>query len=159
VAVQPDGYVTLKEGGSICVEGKTVPELTETITTAYSDILHAPVIAIYLKDFEKPYFIAGGQVSKPGKYDLRGKLTVVEAVAIAGGFNDKAKHSQVVLFHPLETGGYETKLLNIKQRLDSRNLMEDPVLQPGDMLYVPQNTLSKIRPFLPTPSFGGAALF
>lgn len=159
VAVQPDGYVTLKEAGSILVDGKTVPELTEAITLAYANILHAPVISIYLKDFEKPYFIAGGQVSKPGKYDLRSKLTVTEAVAIAGGFTDKSKHSQVVLFHPLESGGYEAKLLNIKQSLASRDLSEDPELQPGDMLYVPQNTISKIRPYMPVPSFGAAALF
>jgi polysaccharide export outer membrane protein len=154
VAVQPDGYVTLKGVGSIYIEGQTVPELTETVKTAYAKILHDPVITVALKDFEKPYFIAAGQVAKPGKYDLRSDLTVTEAVAIAGGFNDKAKHSQVVLFRPLPTGGYEAKLLNVKKMLATRNLSEDVQLQPGDMLYVPQNELSKIRPFLPTSSMG-----
>jgi polysaccharide export outer membrane protein len=154
VAVQPDGYVTLKGVGSIFVEGQTVPELTETVKAAYAKTLHDPVIAIALKDFEKPYFIASGQVSKPGKYDLRSDLTVTEAVAIAGGFNNQAKHSQVVLFRPVPGGGYETKLLNVKKLLASRNLSEDPQLQPGDMLYVPQNAFSKIRPFLPTSSIG-----
>ena len=154
VAVQPDGYVTLKGVGSIFVEGQTVPELTETLKTAYARILHDPVIAIALKDFEKPYFIASGQVQKPGKYDLRSDLTVTEAVAIAGGFNDKAKHSQVVLFRPVQGGGFETKLLNIKKLLASRNLSEDVQLQPGDMLYVPQSAFSKFRPFIPTSSMG-----
>ena len=154
VAVQPDGYVTLKAIGSIFVEGQTVPELTETVKAAYAKILHDPVIAIALKDFEKPYFIASGQVAKPGKYDLRGDLTVTEGVAIAGGFNDKAKHSQVVLFRPVQGGGYEAKLLNVKKLLATRNLSEDVELQPGDMLYVPQNAMSKIRPFLPTSSMG-----
>lgn len=154
VAVQPDGYVTLKGIGSIYIEGQTIPELTETVKAAYAKILHDPIVAIALKDFEKPYFIASGQVSKPGKYDLRGDLTVSEGVAIAGGFNDKAKHSQVVLFRPLQGGGYEAKLLNIKKLLATRNLSEDVQLQPGDMLYVPQNAFSKIRPFLPTSSMG-----
>ena len=154
VAVEPDGYVTLKGVGSIFVEGQTVPELTETVKTAYAKILHDPVIAITLKDFEKPYFIASGQVGKPGKYDLRSDLTVTEAVAIAGGFNDKSKHSQVVLFRPAPGGGYEAKLINVKKLLASRNLSEDIHLQPGDMLYVPQNAFSKIRPFLPTSSMG-----
>lgn len=154
VAVQPDGFVTLKGVGSLFVEGQTVPELTETLKTAYTAILHDPVIAIALKDFEKPYFIASGQVQKPGKYDLRSDLTVTEAVAIAGGFNDKAKHSQVVLFHPVPGGGFETKLLNIKKLLASRNLSEDVQLQPGDMLYVPQSAYSKFRPFIPTSSMG-----
>ena len=154
VAVQPDGFVTLKGVGSIFVAGETVPELTETVKGAYAKTLHDPVIAIALKDFEKPYFIASGQVEKPGKYDLRSDLTVTEGVAIAGGFNDKAKHTQVVLFRPVPGGGYEAKLLNVKKLLATRNLSEDVQLQPGDMLYVPQNALSKIRPFLPTSSMG-----
>jgi polysaccharide export outer membrane protein len=155
IAVQPDGYVTLKGVGSIFVEGQSVPELTETLKAAYAKTLHDPVIAVALKDFEKPYFIAAGQVGKPGKYDLRGDLTVTEAVAIAGGFNEKSKHSQVVLFHPLQGGGYEAKLLNVKKLLASRNLSEDVPLQPGDMVYVPQNAMSKIRPFLPTSNLSG----
>jgi len=157
VSVQPDGYASLKGVGSIFVEGQTVPELTATLKAAYAKILHDPVIAISLKDFEKPYFIASGQVQKPGKYDLRSDLTVTEAVAIAGGFNDKAKHSQVVLFRPVPGGGYEAKLLNIKKLLATRNLSEDVQLQPGDMLYVPQSAYSKIRPFLPTSSMGAYA--
>jgi polysaccharide export outer membrane protein len=154
VSVQPDGFVTLKEVGSIYVEGQTLPELTQTLKDAYAKILHEPVIAISLKDFEKPYFIAAGQVSKPGKYDLRGPLTVTEAVAIAGGFNDNAKHSQVVLFHPTPNGVFEAKLLNVKQLLASRNLSEDIYLQPGDMLYVPQSMISKIRKYVPSSSVG-----
>jgi polysaccharide biosynthesis/export protein len=154
IAVQPDGFATLKGVGSVFVEGQTVPELTETVKTAYAKILHDPVIAVALKNFEMPYFIASGQVAKPGKYDLRSDLTVTEAVAIAGGFNDKSKHSQVVLFRPMAAGGYEAKLLDVKKLLATRNLNEDIHLQPGDLLYVPQNTLSKIRPFLPTSSIG-----
>ena len=155
LAVQPDGYVTLKGVGSIFVEGQTVPELTESVKAAYAKTLHDPVIAIALKDFEKPYFIASGQVAKPGKYDLRSDLTLTEAVAIAGGFNDKAKHSQVVLFRPVPGGGgYEAKLIDIKKLLATRNLSEDPQMRPGDMLYVPQSVFSKIRPFLPTSSMG-----
>jgi len=154
VAVQPDGYVTLKAVGSIYIEGQTVPELTETVKAAYAKTLHNPIIEVYLKDFEKPYFIAAGQVDKPGKYDLRSDLTITEAVVIAGGFNEKAKHSQVVLFRPVQGGGYNAKLINVKKLLASRNLSEDVQLQPGDMLYVPQNAFSKIRPFIPTANMG-----
>lgn len=157
VAIQPDGYITLKTVGALYAEGQTLPELTEALKTAYAPILHDPVIVISLKDFEKPYFIATGQVERPGKYDIRVDLTVTQAVAIAGGFNDKAKHSQVVLFRPLAGGGYEAKLINVKKMLASRDLSEDLQVQPGDMLYVPQNRLSKIRPFLPSSSMGAYA--
>ena len=146
--------MTLKGVGSIFVEGQTVPELTQSVKTAYAKILHDPVISVALKDFDKPYFIAAGHVAKPGKYDLRGPLTVTEAVAIAGGFNDSAKNSQVVLFRPTSNGMFETKLLNVKKLLASRNLSEDIYLQPGDMLYVPKSAFSKIRPFIPTANMG-----
>ncbi len=154
VAVQPDGYASLKEIGTIHVEGETVPELTQTLKEAYAKILHDPVLVIALRDFERPYFIASGQVAKPGRYDLRGPITLTEGVAIAGGFNDSAKHSQVVLFHPTADGVFEAKLLNVKQLLASRNLHEDLYLQPGDMVYVPQSNISKIRKYLPTTSVG-----
>ena len=152
--VQPDGYLTLKGVGSVFVEGQTIPELAETLTVAYSKILHDPVITIGLKDFEKPYFIASGQVSKPGKYDLRSDLTVAEAVAIAGGFNDHAKASQVVLFRPAPGGVFEAKILDVKRLLASHNLSEDIYLKPGDMLYVPESTISKLRRFTPNTMMG-----
>jgi polysaccharide export outer membrane protein len=154
VTIQPDGYVTLKAVGTVSVEGLTVPEATDKLKAAYAAILHDPVISIVMKDFEKPYFIASGQVAKPGKYELRSDLTLTQAVAIAGGFNDKAKHSQVVLFRPRPDGMYQTRLVNVKKMLASRDLTEDIALEPGDMLYVPQSVFSRIRPYIPNTSVG-----
>jgi len=154
VVVQPDGYITLRGAGSMRVEGQTVPELTETIKKAYASILHNPVVTVALKDFEKPYFVAAGQVAKPGKYDLRSDLTLVEAVAIAGGFTANSKHSQVVLFRRVSDQLVEARLFNVKQMLQSRDLSEDAHLRPGDMIYVPQNMISKIQRFITMPSTG-----
>ncbi len=154
VVVQPDGYITLRGAGSMRVEGQTIPELTETIKKAYANILHNPVVTVALKDFEKPYFVAAGQVGKPGKYDLRSDLTLVEAVAIAGGFTANSKHSLVVLFRRVSDQLVEARLFNVKQMLQSNDLSEDAHLRPGDMIYVPQNTISKIQRFIPAPSTG-----
>ena len=159
LSVQPDGYVTLKAVGDVHVENQTVPELTQTLKTAYANILHDPVVTVSLKDFERPYFIAAGQVGKPGKYDLRSALTVTEAVAIAGGFTDRSKHSEVVLYRPAPGGGFDAKILNVKKLLASRNLSEDLRLEPGDVVYVPQNKYSKIRPFLPNPTAGAGIYY
>src|SRR5271170_1079086 len=57
VGVQPDGFVTLRGVGDLKVAGQTVPELTQTLRTAYSKILNDPLISVVLKDFEKPYFV------------------------------------------------------------------------------------------------------
>jgi len=154
VTVQPDGYITLRNAGDLQAAGKTLPELTESIKKAYSTILHDPVISVDPKDFDKPYFVVGGQVGRPGKFELRGDITLTEAVAMAGGFTDAAKHSQVLLFRRVSDQWTEAKIINTKKMFNSRNLLEDPVLRPGDMLFVPKNALSKIKPFLPTTAAG-----
>ena len=150
--VQPDGFVALRGAGLIFAEGSTVAELQRAITAAYAGSLHAPEITVTLKDFDKPYFLASGEVSHPGKYELRGDLTVNEAVAIAGGFTQQARHSQVVLFRRISMDVAEAHLIDAKAMLKSRNLREDWHLQPGDFIFVPQSRISKIRKFVPASS-------
>jgi polysaccharide export outer membrane protein len=152
VTIQPDGFVALKAVDSILAEGLTLTELHDAVVKVYQRALRDPEVSVILKDFEKPYFVAGGQVGHPGKYELRSPTTVAEAVALAGGFTEASKHSQVVLFRRVSTGVVETHVLNLKAMLASRNLEEDPELAPGDMLFVPQNRISKIKKFLPVSS-------
>jgi len=159
VTVQPDGFITLRGVGDVNVAGQTVPELTQTLKTAYSKILNDPQVVVMLKDFEKPYFIADGQVGHPGKYDLRGDVTVTEAVAIAGGFTEASKHSQVLLFRRVSDEWVEAKVLNVKKMVKDGNLHEDMHLHPGDMIVVPKNTMSKIQHFIPSSSLGAFTQF
>ncbi len=154
VVVQPDGFVTLKGVGDIEVAGQTVPELTKTLKSSYGKILNDPLISVVLKDFQKPYFIADGQVGKPGKYDLRGVTTLTQAIAMAGGFTDASKHSQVLLFRRISDQWTEAKIIDVKKMEKEGNLSEDPFLHPGDMLFVPKNFLSKVERYLPTSSVG-----
>jgi len=154
VPVQPDGFVTLKGVGDIKVAGETVPELTSTLRQAYGKILNNPLISIALKDFEKPYFVADGQVAKPGKYEMHGNMTVTQAIAIAGGFQSSAKHSQVVLFRRVDDQWTEAKLIDVKKMEKDRDLREDPFLHSGDMLFVPKSTMSKVDRFIPNLSMG-----
>jgi polysaccharide export outer membrane protein len=154
VTVQPDGFVTLREIGDVHVAGQTVPQVTTTIKDAYTKILNDPAVSIVLRDFEKPYFIAAGDVGKPGKYELRGDTTLTEAVAIAGGFNEKSKHSKVVLYRKTSNEWMEGRVVDVKKMMASRNLSEDIHLNPGDMVFVPQNTYSKIQRYIPAPGIG-----
>ena len=154
ISVQPDGFVSLRSVGDIKVQGLTVPELTQAVRAAYSKILNDPIVAVILKDFEKPYFVADGQLGKPGKYDLRGDTTLTQAIAIAGGFTDASRHSQVLLFRRVSDQWMEAKIINVKQMEKTGNLKEDPLLHPGDMLFVPKNTMSKISKFFPSAQMG-----
>jgi polysaccharide export outer membrane protein len=151
ITVQPDGYITLSSVGDLNVAGKTIPELKSLLQAQYSKILHAPAINIILKDYEKPYFIANGQVARPGKYEMRPDVTLTEAIAMAGGFIESSKHSEVLLFHRLPDNGFQVRTFDVKKMLRSKDLSEDVHLQPGDMFFVPQNRTSKIRKYTPNP--------
>ena len=136
------------------MEGLTTQEAVSAIRAAYAKILHEPIVTVELKDFNKPYFVVSGQVNKPGKYDLRGYTSATEAVAIAGGFNDSAKHSQVLVFRRVDDDWTEVKVLNLKKILQGHDVHEDAEIRPGDMLFVPQNLISKVKKFIPSTGVG-----
>jgi polysaccharide export outer membrane protein len=152
VTVQPDGYIVMPGLTQLSAEGMTIPDLQLAVSHGYVGVLHDPEVTIVLKDFDKPSFIVGGEVNHPAKYELRSDMRVTEAVAIAGGFTQRAKHSQIVLFRRVSDELVESLLLNVKAMLASRNLAEDIHLRPGDFLFVPQNQISKIKQYLPTSS-------
>jgi protein involved in polysaccharide export with SLBB domain len=157
VTVQPDGFITLREIGELNVNGLTVPEVKSALETAYSKILAKPEITVDLTNFDKPYFTVAGQVGKPGRYELRGDTTVIEGIALAGGFTSASKHSEVVLVRRVDDQWLRAQPLDIKKLMASKDLSEDVHLQPGDMLIVPQNRFSKIRGLLPNSSFSTTA--
>lgn len=151
VTVQPDGYITLKGVGEVRAQGRTVPELRLMLLEAYASILRDPVITIVLKEFEKPYFIAAGEVNKPGKFELRGATSLTQALAIAGGLTQTGKSSQVVLFRRFSEDMLEVKQIDVKRMFARRDLSEDPLMRPGDTLFVPKSTLARIQRFIPLP--------
>ncbi|HXH50628.1 MAG TPA: polysaccharide biosynthesis/export family protein [Terriglobia bacterium] len=152
VTVNPDGYISLRNTEGIHIGGETVPEIVADIKKAYANILRNPEVSITLKQFQNPYFLALGQVNHPGKYDLRGATTVAEAVAMAGGFTSQGKRNDIILFRRVSDNWVSATKVNLKHMLTSKNLAEDLQLHPGDMIYVPQNTFSKVKPFIPLPS-------
>lgn len=152
LTIQPDGFIAPKDVDEIQAEGMTLSELRDAVRRAYAAALHDPEVTVVLREFDKPFFIAGGQVGHPGKYELRSSTSVTEAIAIAGGLNDQAKHSQIVLFRKVTDGVVESHVIDVKKMLASKNLDEDMQIRPGDLLFVPQNRISKIRKFLPVSS-------
>src|SRR6202034_2070533 len=85
VTVQPDGFVNLQIVGDLKLQGLTLEEVKAVILEKASQRLKDPEVTLVLKDFEKPYFVVGGEVANPGKYEMRGQVTAVQAIAMAGG--------------------------------------------------------------------------
>jgi polysaccharide biosynthesis/export protein len=151
LTVSPDGLISLKATDTIQAAGSTLPELASAINTAYRSILNNPHVALSLKatDIEKPFFIATGQVVKPGKYDLQSETTVLQALTIAGGFTDVAKTSNVILYRRLAEAQFQPTVINVKKLLTAHEVASDVYMHPGDMLYVPKSQYGKLKPFIP----------
>ncbi len=148
VTVQPDGFISLQNGESVFVAGFTLPELIAAIKKAYLGTLHDPIVDVDLADFQRPLFYVLGQVGKPGQYELRQDITVTQAIAVAGGFADSGK-SQVFLFRAVSSNWAEVRELKLKNLLNGKNINEDVHLRPGDMIFVPEKTITKFRRYVP----------
>jgi polysaccharide export outer membrane protein len=149
VSIQPDGFVTLQLLGDLKISGLTLDEAHAAVLKRASARLNNPEIVLLVKDFEKAHFVVVGEVNSPGRFELRGNVTVFEAIAIAGGFKTaSAKHSQVLLVHRVNDQFGETHVLNLKEIAKTQSFSEDRTIQPGDMVVIPQNTISKIERFV-----------
>src|SRR5437762_7414413 len=148
VTVQPDGYISLEISGDIKVAGMTVEQTRNTILARAATRLKDPVASVFLKEFQRPYFVVAGEVAQPGKVEMRERVTAIQAIMLAGGMKETAKSSQVVVFRKINSDVAEVKLLNLKHIRRTSDLENDLTLQAGDMVFVPRDRISKIEPFM-----------
>lgn len=148
VAVQPDGYITLKDIPDLRAQGRTLAQVKADVLGAYAPFVRDPVVTVALKQFETPYFVAGGEVAKPGRYELRGATTVTQALAVAGGATARANVSHVMLLRRHAGDRVEVKRINISRMYAKKDLSEDPLLRPGDSIVVPKSAFGKLAPVL-----------
>lgn len=148
VTVQPDGYVSLEIGGDVKVSGRNLDQVRKIILAFAGKRLASPEVIVVLKEFQKPYVVVAGEVVQPGKFELREKVTAIQAVLLAGGFKDSAKSSQILVFRKLNGEMAEVKVLNFKTLKRTSDLENDLTLQSGDMLLVPRNRISKIERYV-----------
>src|SRR5882762_2873849 len=148
VSVQPDGYISLQMGGDLKVAGRNLEQLRTLILARARTRLESPELTVVLKEFQKPYIVVAGEVNQPGKIELREKLTAIQAVLLAGGMKETAKSSQIMVFRKLNADTAEVKVLNLKNLKSTSDLENDLTLQPGDMIMVPRNRISKIERYI-----------
>ena len=149
LTVQPDGYVSLEIGGDLKIAGMTVEQTRLAILRKASARLQDPVATVILKEFQKPYFVVAGEVTAPGKIEMRERVTAIQAIMLAGGLKEGAEASQIVVFRKLNNSDLaEVKLLNLKSIRRTSDLENDLTLQPGDMVFVPRDKITKIERFM-----------
>jgi polysaccharide biosynthesis/export protein len=153
--VQADGFVQLKGlSNAVHIQGLTVQEAQREIIKAYATVLKDPDVTVTLKDFEKPYFVVSGSVRNPGKFDYRDHTTVMQAVAIAGGFDNSAKHSQILLMRRYSDDLVQVTMVDLRQVMKGKELNKDLEVRPGDTIFAPKSMFAKFAPFLPSSSLG-----
>lgn len=148
VSVQPDGYISLPLVGQLKVAGLTLDETRQAIRTKANVTLNEPEVMVLLRDYLKPYFVLAGEVARPGRVEMHGPVTLIEAIALGGGFKDSAKRTKVVLLRKTSGEMAEVKVFDVRKLMSKSGIGEDIAVLPGDLLVVPRNGISKVEPYV-----------
>lgn len=145
VSVLPDGTVALQLIGSVPVAGLGLAEAHDRILERAATRLKNPELSVSLKNYEKPHFEVLGEVGSPGRFELHGQISAVDAIAMAGGLKNTASETHVLLLHR-QNGEYSDATVVDFRRLKRRSgTTEVPVLHSGDVLLASTSSLAKLE--------------
>jgi polysaccharide export outer membrane protein len=148
VTVLPDGYVNLNLIGNLKVGDLTVEQTHDLIVQKAQARLNDPDLNLILREFQRPYIVVAGEVTTPGKIDLRETTTAMQAILLAGGFKESAHSNQVLLFRKINSDTAEVKILKLTNIHKTAQLEHDAQLEAGDMLLVPRNKLENVSRYM-----------
>ena len=144
VTVQPDGYISLLGAEDLQVQGLTIPGLVDALQKAYGNVLNHPIINVTPQGFSNAVFSSYlAKSQKPGQFALRYQTTVFEAIALAGGLTPAGK-SHIFLLRRSAAGWFKVTPLSLSDIVAGKRV-EDALLQPGDMVYVPEKFITKFQ--------------
>ena len=134
VIVRPDGRISLPLANELVASGKTAAELQEEITARLSKYAIQPVVNVMVKQVNSLKISVLGEVRRPDVYRIKNRVTVLDAIAMAGGFTDLARPNKVIILRNT-SGGPQRIKVNIKQLVDDES--GAPLyLQTLDTVYV-----------------------
>ncbi len=134
VVVRPDGKISLALLGELEATGKTSLQLQDEITKRLRQYVSDPMVNVVVKEINSPKFSVLGQVRKPDRYHLKQRLTVLDAIALAGGFTDFAKRAKVTIIR--NSGPDKIRIqVNLKKVVEDQR-GEVYYIEPLDTIYV-----------------------
>ena len=135
--VRPDGRITLPLIGEVRASGKTPSALEHEIGQKLSDYIHDPAVTVIVQQANSHHFNIIGDVLRPGSYSLSGPMTVLDAIAVAGGFREFAKLTRIYVVRRKADGASLRIRFNYKNAVRGSQRELNLQLKPGDTVIVP----------------------
>lgn len=132
--VRPDGFITLPMAGEVQAEGRTTVELEQDITRRLQKYIQSPRVTVMLREVNSARVFVTGEVQKPGAFPLRGSVTVLQALAMAGGLTEFADRNGMMVIRGSNGPRIPVRYSDL---VDRRAQGADFPLQPGDTVVVP----------------------
>ena len=141
LVVRPDGHISLQLVNEVKASDLTPLQLKGILEKKYVGQLKNPEIAVIVRSIREPYRIyVDGEVAKPGEYEMVGSISVLQAIARAGGMKeDTAKKSSVKVIREDQDGQRFVINVDLDGALNGGDLSQDIRLLPSDMVYVPRS--------------------
>ena len=137
VPVRSDGKISLPLVGELQAGGLTPLQLEQEITKRLQSYISEPEVTVIVTDSKSQKINILGLVARPGAYLLTSSTTVLDAIAMAGGFKDFAKQKSIYVLRQASDGSQKRMLFNYKDVIKGKNPDQNIRLQSGDTVVVP----------------------
>ena len=148
VTVQPDGRVNLPLIPAIMVADRTTEQVQASLSQAYSSQLVRPDVFVAVKTATPLKVFVGGEVDKPGVYDMPGDINALQAVILAGGFKTSARQNQVVIIRRGLNGQPMMRTADLGHGLKDPGRTDLVPLRRFDIVYVQRTGLASAGVFM-----------
>jgi polysaccharide export outer membrane protein len=137
VPVRPDGKITLPLVGDLQASGKTTQQLQGEIRDGLASFVAVPEVTVIVQEVRSVKFNIVGQVTKPGSYPLSESMTVLDAIALAGGLNEFAKSNSIYVLRANPAGVPVRLPFHYKDVLKGGRISENVLIRSHDTVVVP----------------------
>lgn len=144
VIVRPDGRLSFPLVGDIMASGRTLTQIDEELTSRLKEFIKFPEVSVSIRRLGGSKVVILGEVYRPGVYVVSGNRSILEAIALAGGFtNDAVANSVILIRGGLQKPG-EPRRLNLRQAMLGKAPDANISIQPEDIIYVPKTFISNL---------------
>jgi len=140
VTVRPDGKISFSLIGDVNTTGLTPADLDKVITRALSEYVQNPEVTIIVTSISaiKKQILILGEVTRPGAYPIGESITVLEAIAMAGSYTERAALRKVTITRTSKAETREVTKVDLKKVMAEGDIDSDVVLERGDVVYLPR---------------------